>query len=415
MKSINNKVIFSLFYLSLLAGYYFNENLNFGSYYDWVNVYVFPITSFSNNFLDTFFNYDQLGQRHSPIFLMFLSIFVKIGISFDVIRLVNLHLSLSLIFVFYNSLKIVFKRISKDKLQLLSFIIFLSPTFRSLAIWPDSRLPGLIFFIISIYFFLKFIKNSKMKNAWLCSISLLTSSYISPNFCVFSIYFYSYFFFKMNFKNFIKIILFNFFVSLPMFYYVFILDVNFLTAGNTPGSFNEVSRNIDFNLSNKILIISTIIFFHSVPIIFSQFNFNKSLEFYKKNILQILVILSLLIYFFNYDLQFTGGGVFFQFSQIYLNNNYLFYFIAFFSISLIYETSIRSFHNLFLIIIIIISNVQNTIYHKYYEPMIIILIFLLLRNLDFEKFFKNKSNLIILYLFSLSYIFLRSYKNFFLV
>ena len=153
MKSINNKVIFSLFYLSLLAGYYFNENLNFGSYYDWVNVYVFPITSFSNNFLDTFFNYDQLGQRHSPIFLMFLSIFVKIGISFDVIRLVNLHLSLSLIFVFYNSLKIVFKRISKDKLQLLSFIIFLSPTFRSLAIWPDSRLPGLIFFIISIYFF----------------------------------------------------------------------------------------------------------------------------------------------------------------------------------------------------------------------------------------------------------------------
>ena len=39
----------------------------------------------------------------------------------------------------------------------------MSPTFRSLAIWPDSRLPGLIFFVLTIYFFLKFKKRCKNK------------------------------------------------------------------------------------------------------------------------------------------------------------------------------------------------------------------------------------------------------------
>ena len=36
---------------------------------------------------------------------------------------------------------------NRTVLKLLALSIFLSPTFRSLAIWPDSRIPGLIFLI----------------------------------------------------------------------------------------------------------------------------------------------------------------------------------------------------------------------------------------------------------------------------
>ena len=73
---INNYNFFTFFlYLTLILGFIFNENLNFGSYYDWINVYKLPINDFSLNFKETLLSYDQYGQRHSPIYLIFLSIF----------------------------------------------------------------------------------------------------------------------------------------------------------------------------------------------------------------------------------------------------------------------------------------------------------------------------------------------------
>ena len=76
------------------------------------------------------------------------------SIAFETIRLIHLHLSIPLVIIFYKCLYLKFKNIEKSYLILLSLVIFLSPTFRSLSIWPDSRLPGLLFFTITIYFFL---------------------------------------------------------------------------------------------------------------------------------------------------------------------------------------------------------------------------------------------------------------------
>ena len=65
--------------------------------------------------------------------------------------------------------------------------------------------------------------------------------------------------------------------------------------------------------------------------------------------------------------------------------------------------------------IIVASNVQNTIYHKYYEPLILILFFLLVKNIETEKFFKNNISFIYLYLLSIIYISMRLYKIYFIV
>ena len=414
MKYFKNYIIFLLLYFSLLIGFYYNENLNFGAYSDWVSVYVPPINDFQNNFKDTILNYDNYGQRHSPIYLIFLSILKKIGFSFDAIRLIHLHLCLTLILIFYKCLKLKFKEINSSTLQILSFIIFLSPTFRSLSIWPDSRLPGLIFFTYSVFFFLKFLNQSKNIDAWYSALFLIFSSYISPNFSIFGFYYYFIYFKRLNFINFFKLFIFSSLVSIPILYYLFVMDVNFLLAGNTPGSDGD-SVNLNFNYSNKILLISSIILFHSIPVMIPILELKKICYIIKKYYLYVILTTLLLFNFFNYQIGFTGGGVFFQISLYLFDNNYLFLFVCFISILFISFLNYLSFQNLILIILLIISNIQNTIYHKYYEPLILIMLFTIFKNLDFEKYFKYKYSILILYLFSAFYIFLRIVKNNFII
>jgi hypothetical protein len=409
-----NNVSFFFFYLTLVIGFFFGENLNYGSYGDWIGSNREPIKDFSNNFTYTFLNFDSYGHRHSPVYLIFLSLFLDLGLDLNQIRFVHLHLCISLIIIFYQCLRLLFTNINNNYLFLLSLIIFLSPTFRSLAIWPDSRLPGLIFFVLTIYFFLKFKKKNELKYTWYTCFSLVVSSYISPNFSIFFPYFFFFFLKKLKFRELGFLLIFNFLASLPILYYIFVLDINFLTAGKTPG-FNSESIGFSFNISNKIMIISSIIFFHLSPILIIG-NFYKHLKiFLLKNFLILIFLSVCLIYFFNYQINYTGGGVFFILSNLIFNNNYLFYIGSFFFISFVLYIASLSLNNFFLIILLIISNVQNTIYHKYYEPLILIMFFTLIKCPEMKIFFKKKNNILYLYFLSLIYILMRVFKINYLV
>jgi hypothetical protein len=153
VSNTKNLLIFLILYVSLLLGFLLDENLNFGSYYDWIHVYVPPIQDFANNFYETLIGFEKYGQRHSPFYIIFLSLLLRLGLDLDTVRFLHMNGCIVFIFLFYHCLKLRFKDIDKFTLQLLSMFIFLSPTFRSLSIWPDSRLPGLIIFVLSIYFF----------------------------------------------------------------------------------------------------------------------------------------------------------------------------------------------------------------------------------------------------------------------
>jgi hypothetical protein len=404
-----NKIFLSFFfYLTLIIGFTYGENLNYGTYSDWI-INREPIKDFSNNFAYTFLNFDSYGHRHSPVYLIFLSLFLDLGFDLNQIRLVHLHLCISLIIIFYQCLKLLFTSINNNYLFLLSLIIFLSPTFRSLAIWPDSRLPGLIFFVLTIYFFLKFRKTNNLKYTWYTCASLVVSSYISPNFSIFFPYFFFFFLKEFGFKKLSFLIIFNFLASLPILYYIFILDVNFLAAGTTPGLKNE-SINFSFNFSDKIMIVSSIIFFHLSPILIMDNVFNQFKNFLFKNFKLIILSTACLIYFFNYQFNYTGGGVFFILSYLLFDNNYLFYVGSFFFIGFVAYIASLNLNNFFLLSLIIISNIQNTIYHKYYEPMILILFFTLIKYPGVENFLKKKSNIFYLYFLSTIYIFMRIVK-----
>ena len=173
-----NFYIFLILYFTLILGFIFDESLNPGAYKDWAGAYSIPIVEFSKNFHDSFLNYEKYGNRHSPFYIMALSLLFKAGFNLDFIRLINLHICIFLVIVFYNCLRIRFEAIDKSTLQLLSLVIFLSPTFRSLAIWPDSRIVGLLFFVITIYYYLKFNKTNLNRHAFYSVIALIFSSLV---------------------------------------------------------------------------------------------------------------------------------------------------------------------------------------------------------------------------------------------
>ena len=412
--SLNNIFLLLFLYLTLIIGFIYGENLNHGSYGDWIGANRDPIKDFSNDFTYTFLNYDSYGHRHSPVYLIFLSLFLDLGLDIDQVRFVHLHLCILLIVIFYQCLRLTFTNINNNYLFLLSLIIFLSPTFRSLAIWPDSRLPGLIFFVLTVYFFLRFKITNNLIYTWYTCVSLLISSYISPNFSIFYPYFFFFFLKKVKFKELSFLIIFNFLATLPILYYIFILDVNFLAAGKTPNLNNE-SISFSFNLSDKVMIISSMIFFHLSPILFMDNFFNQFKNFILKKFMILIPLVVCLIYFFNYQLSYTGGGVFFILSNLLFNNNYFFYIGSFFFISFVLYISSLSFSNFFLLALLIFSNIQNTIYHKYYEPLVFIMFFTLIKYPEVENFLKKKISIIYLYLLSFIYILMRIFKTIYLV
>lgn len=321
-------IIFILIlYISLLIGFIFNENSTGGAYIDYINQKKIS-QDFAENFYKTFFSFDKYSTRHSPVLIIFLSFFEKINLNDISIRIINLHICLFLPIVFYLTLKKKFNKINHNYLLLTSGIIFLSPTYRTLSIWPDSRLYGLIIFVISVYYFHKFLNNKKEIYAPIyCTIWSAISAYFSPNFAFFSIFFF-YIFFK-NFvykKEIVILFLLNIILAIPAFIYIFSLENIFFLKSAIPGG-QENLKNI-FNLSNKILLVSTIIFFHFLPFILTS-----SLKINIKkigNILTSLIILIICINYFNYKIEFTGGGIFFQLSHLLLKNNYLFFFFLIF-------------------------------------------------------------------------------------
>ena len=84
-------------------------------------------------------------------------------------------------------------------------------------------------------------------------------------------------------------------------------------------------------------------------------------------------------------------GAFFSIISFLFDNNYFFYFVSFFLtidfLTMISYISKISYSNFLLITLLILSNIQNSIYHKYYEPNILIIYFILLKNFEFKKFF----------------------------
>lgn len=411
LKYKNALLVFILFYITILIGFFFNEDSLGGARVDFIHHYEISL-KFSENFLQTFQNFgsfeEGMDTRNSPVFWILIS-FLNIFISEDILRILNSSVSILIGLVFLKCLKIKFENTKLSTLIILSSIIFLSPTIRSLSIWPYTYIWGLFFFIVSIYYFLLFLKeidDNKKFNLSLKSITFVVfASYIYPSFAIFFLYYYLYYVFYFKISNkFFYITFYSLIFSIPALYYIVEKDVitSFTHAQGISTSLGE-----SLNISNKIIIISTMILFFILPII----NLNELLRKLKDIKILSLIIMFIFfavnIYFFNFPSMKVGGfggGFFYKLSNLIFENNYLFFLSFLISIITIYLTTYRNWNNYFIFLLLILFNPQLTIYNKYYDPLIYI-IFLLLINFDANKhFFEKKYNYLQLYFLYIAYL-----------
>ena len=395
--------------LSFICGLLLNEDSLAGAYHDY-KIHENYFFKFSDDFKNTILNYGNNNEvRNSPVFYIIVSALIKLNFQIEYLRYLNILFIFLISFFFLKSLKIHFKNINLDTQIYFFCIILLSPTIRSLTIHPYPLLWAISFFTISIYYFLKYENsrdvNLRYKNSISCIIALSAASYITPNFAVFIIFYGIKFFKKFKFTSYlIKLSLFAFFLALPGVSFLILKDF-YLFKNNV----FEASLFEKFNIFNKLIIISSIVFLFILPFIKKlQLSIN-SRNFYNIKNISLLSIFLIYIFLFNFK-SGAGGGIFYQTSNLIFNNNYFLFLIFFISLIIFDSIKIYNFNNCILFLILILYNLQYSIYYKYYDP---ILLFVLLFLCKFEK--KNFYNINFLgkrlFIFYICFLLVNLFKN----
>ena len=406
--------IYLLFSLSLFIGFLFNENSSGGAKID--HEYLFPfINALSLDFkagLENFLN-NSGSLIHSPSFYLITSKLLNTTQSLYIVKILYLIISLSLPFLFYLILR---EKYGHDDYFIFYFslIVFLSPYFRSSAIWLLGDNLSLIFLSISFLFFLKFNQNTRNNIYGYVSIFfLIACCYIRYYYCILYIYYLLIFFNNAEKKFVLNILFFSFFLSIPslIYFYYVITEFNFLNSLNTFGTVNYL---------NSGMIILTIILFYLMPFLFNK-DF-KIFSYYKKRINIILIFLSFFFIIFLIEKYSTiklidfpekGGGVFIKlFTFFDIKETYIILPISLISLIVLdFIFKKNRFQNYFLLFTIIVSLPLITIYQKYLDPLFYLIFFGLIKS-DYidEVIIKKKINLKLIfsyfgafYFFSLFY------------
>ena len=410
----NKKItIYLIFSLTLFLGFFFEENSSGGAKMD--HEYLLPfIKNFTFDFssgLKTFLN-NSASLIHSPIFYMLMSLFLKIFGDLSILKAMYLIVSLMLPYFFFKILKIKFNG-NYDYTFYLSLIIFLSPYFRSSAIWLLGDNLSLIFFSLSIFFFLQFDQKKNNKLIFISLTFLIACCYIRYYYCIFFLYYLFYYYQNLSRELLFKILFFSFLLSFPavLYFSYIIIEFDFL---KTLDSFGKI------DYLNSGIIVLTIILFYILPFLIDKEN--SLINYYKQKTKIILIYLSiffiicLINYFFLNDLiKFSqrGGGVFLKFLRLFgLDETLPMLFLALVSL-LILDFIFKEdrVSNYLILFTIIISLPMTTIYQKYLDPLFFLIFFGLIKS-DYINYniLKNNFNLKLIfsyfsffYLFSLFY------------
>jgi hypothetical protein len=375
-------LIFLSFYISLIIGFMLGEDSAGGAITDY-NVHLNVREFFLKDTLYGLINYLEvtaIGGGHSPVFIIFLKYLLMSNETLGRLIFLNLCVLIPLLFCFTLKKKIEVKFLP---IFFLSNLFFLSPYFRSTAIWPGDENLAILFFIISIYFYVSFSKtaeqNLRIRSMILNIVFLALASYFRPIYALFSLFFFYEIILK-NFKiNYFIIYIFtNLIFALPALYYVFILKVTFFY--NTVGS---------FNLINSISLTYTVLLFFLIPFIFLTGNYRSLFKINRINIF-VTIFFSIIVYkFFNYQMS-TGGGLFFQIQKLFFNENFFFTFIFAISFYLVNNTlEVRKIKNLILLLILLFFELDNYFYMETFDPLFLIC-FLLLFDVKILSNFFNK-------------------------
>ena len=294
--------------------------------------------------------------------------------------------SLFLPVLFYYCLKNRFPEIDSKKKIFISSIIYFLPNYQSSAIWGNSHITSLFFFLGSIYFLNNLEKKEEIKvnfNIFFLVFFMACAAYVRQYYVIFFPYLFLYILLSTRFKNITFFCLISIILSIPgLFFFL-----------NNPMMLGGLLAQYT-NFKSSILIVLSILFVYLLPFYaFNlKYNFSKSLELFKNKKFTTIFFLSIFIFFyiflnFNY-IGYLGGGFFYKISKVLIGNNLLFFVTAFSGLFLCFYFFRKKIYDIFLIIIISTSFSSGyAIFQKYFEPMFLIIIFLLINKELVKKIF----------------------------
>ena len=412
MDTINKKnyiLYISVFLIfSYFVGFILGEDSTGGAYNDFI-IHSSTAKEIKNNILYFFLNYDNYGNAHSPIIIL---IFHLLNISdYPIItRIISLLSSLLIPILFFKCLELRFGSKNKLVLAYLSCFVFISPYFRSLAYWPGSENLSIIFFLSSIYYYLKCINNinnnNLLKYIFLNIFFIACASYIRPIYCIFSIFFfYKIILNNYNHNKLIYYLIFNVILSAPAIYYIFYLNIHFF----------NILINSNTNFITKMGLSYLVIFFYLTPFIFIHKNliFKKSFKIF----LLSIILFILFLFFFNYKTS-TGGGFYYHLFFNYFKTKELFFIVSLISIyavNLFLNLQIKS--NLVLLATFFLLEADSQFYQETFDPILFIAIFTMfdLKLINKLVNFKSLNKINFIFAYMLVFYFISLYKNIFLV
>ena len=367
MLTTNKKIlIYLIFFLTLVVSVILGENSSGGAKID----YLLTKKYIENFQLDLSFGIELFkrdNQGHLPFFYIFIAnLNSLLGEKF--VSYLYLIVSFCIPLVFYNVLKKNFSEKSYDTLFFLSLIIFLSPYFRSSAVWMTTDNLALLFFLFSINSFLNTQNYQRhyFKNVLLCFFFLILASYIRQTYALFFIFYFISIQSNLKLLENFYVLIFNFLLSIPALIWVFFI---FKFDGIQTGYYWASDYLIN------ILIFTSLFFFYFFPLIFNKHSFSdlKKKFSQKKLLLFFLTLLAFCVLIF-YDIPELshGGGVFYKISKV-TNLNFIIFFSLIGSIILFCLNDLIG-KNYLIYLILIFSYPFVYLYQKYYDPLIFILI-----------------------------------------
>ena len=382
---------------TLFKSYLLGENSSGGAKIDSIATLQY-VENFKYGFSNGLNYFISTQQIHSPIFYFLKAKFLLIS-NEEIFSLTYLLLSSLIPLFFYKTLKKKFiSSENKNILFAISLLIFLSPYFRSSAVWATNDNLALLFVTISLYFFISSFSKLKKKSYYyfISILFLIIASYIRQNYSLLFIFYIIKSFEILERKTIIYIILISLLLSLPALLYV--------------KKIYELGSNLSIirpdYLSNSIIYLS-IISFYLLPFFWSEKNKNKykNLILNRKKILLFFSLIVISIFFYSDIERFgLGGGAILKLSKV-IGFNFLFLISAILGILLI-NYYYENLSGLLTIILLFLSYPISILYQKYFDPTLI-LFFLILSGSKIlqDNLEKNQFNIKVLYFYFGAFLF----------
>ena len=406
MSSISKTIIYILFILSLFVGLIFQENSAGGAIHD-INHLLPYIDKFQEGFKTGMEYYLNNINIHSPFFFILISYLNNLFNNIFYTEILYILISSVLPILFYRILKIKFDY-NKNLLFLVSCLIFISPYFRSSAIWLLGDNLALIFFSISIIYYLKFSNDKNNRNFYLCITAIIICCYIRYYYALFYFFYLFSVYREINNKFFLIILTYSFIISIPAFFYIYLIVNNY-------NFIDTVYTYSKLNYFGNIFTILSIILFYIFPFITSDLKTIKKHYLENKKEIIFLSFPLIIIYFLDIifnnnliDFSPLGGGVFNKLlNLIELDLKISLLTISIISILILnFYLRTKFIKNYTLMALFILSFPMYTLFQKYFDPLIYIFLFGLITFSEKKCLLNiNKSKLLSIYLYFLSFYF----------